>query len=148
MTSNIGSTLLLDGIDREGHIADETRDQVLGLLKGSFRPEFLNRLDDTVLFKPLTEKEIGGIVELMLNELRGRLAARDIRLEVSDEARQHIVKEGFDPVYGARPLKRFIQHHFETQLARSLVAGEITDGSTVHAELKNGELCFETEIED
>ena len=142
MTSNIGSTLLLDGIDREGHIADETRDQVLSLLKGSFRPEFLNRLDDTVLFKPLTEREISQIVELMLDELRGRLAARDITLEVSDEVKNHIVKEGFDPVYGARPLKRFIQHHFETQLARSLISGEISDGHTVRAELQNGELSF------
>ena len=142
MTSNIGSTLLLDGIDREGHIADETRDQVLSLLKESFRPEFLNRLDDTVLFKPLTEREISQIVELMLDELRGRLAARDITLEVSDEVKTHIVKEGFDPVYGARPLKRFIQHHFETQLARSLISGEISDGHTVRAELQNGELSF------
>jgi len=147
MTSNIGSTLLLDGIDREGHIADETREQVLNLLKSSFRPEFLNRLDDTVLFKPLTVKEIGGIVELMFDELRKRLAARDIKLNVSDAAKHHIVKEGFDPVYGARPLKRYIQNHVETQLARSLISGEINDGMTVRADLLNGELCFKTEEE-
>ena len=144
MTSNLGSTLLLDGIDRAGHIAEKTREDVMNLLKGSFRPEFLNRLDDTVLFKPLTEGEIGGIVDLMLDELRERLAARNIKLEVGDELKQHIVEEGFDPVYGARPLRRFIQQHFETQLARSLVAGEITDGHTVHAELKNGEPTFQT----
>ena len=142
MTSNLGSTLLLDGIDREGHIADKTRDQVMALLKSSFRPEFLNRLDDTVLFKPLTEDEIGSIVELLLNDLRSRLAGRDIALEVSDDVKHHIVQEGFDPVYGARPLKRFIQHHFETQLARSLIDGTIPDGSTVRAALQNGDLCF------
>ena len=142
MTSNIGSTLLLEGIGRQGLITEETRDQVMAMLKENFRPEFLNRLDDTILFKPLTEGEIGQIVELMLNDLRKRLATRDIKLEVSDEVKKHIVEEGFDPVYGARPLKRFIQHHFETQLARSLISGAITDGSTVHATLKNGELIF------
>jgi ATP-dependent Clp protease ATP-binding subunit ClpB len=144
MTSNLGSTLLLDGIDAQGHIDDQTRDQVMALLKSSFRPEFLNRLDDTVLFKPLTEKEIGSIVELMLNELRGRLAARDISLEVGEDVKAHIVAEGVDPVYGARPLKRFIQHQFETQLARSLISGEIRDGSTIHATLQNGELVFQS----
>jgi len=142
MTSNLGSTLLLDGIDSDGHIDEKTRTQVMNLLKTSFRPEFLNRLDDTVLFKPLNKKEIKQIVELMLDELRARLSARDISLEVSDEVKDHIVEEGFDPVYGARPLKRFIQHHFETQLARSLVSGEITDGHTVRAELNKGALCF------
>jgi ATP-dependent Clp protease ATP-binding subunit ClpB len=142
MTSNIGSTLLLDGIDREGHIAEKTRDDVMNLLKSSFRPEFLNRLDDTVLFKPLTAKEIGGIVNLLIDDLRGRLAARDIQLKVSDALKAYIVEEGFDPVYGARPLKRFIQRHFETQLARRLVAGEITDGHTVHADLLDGAPVF------
>jgi len=142
MTSNIGSTLLLEGIGRQGRITEETRDQVLAMLKENFRPEFLNRLDDTVLFKPLTEGEIGQIVELMLDDLRKRLTARDIRLEVSEEVQHHIVQEGFDPVYGARPLKRFIQRHFETRLARSLISGEITDGSTVLAALENGKLTF------
>jgi len=142
MTSNIGSTLLLEGIGRQGRITEETRDQVLAMLKENFRPEFLNRLDDTVLFKPLTEGEIGQIVELMLDDLRKRLTARDIRLEVSDEVKYHIVEEGFDPVYGARPLKRFIQHHFETRLARSLISGEITDGSTVLAAMEKGKLTF------
>ncbi|MDD3276686.1 MAG: ATP-dependent chaperone ClpB [Kiritimatiellales bacterium] len=142
MTSNIGSSLLLEGIGRQGLITEETRDQVMAMLKENFRPEFLNRLDDTVLFKPLTEKEIRGIVELLLNDLRKRLAARDITLEVSDEVKKHIVDEGFDPVYGARPLKRFIQHHFETQLARNLISGAIRDGSAVRAELQNGKLEF------
>jgi ATP-dependent Clp protease ATP-binding subunit ClpB len=142
MTSNIGSALLLEGIGRQGRITEEIRDQVMAMLKENFRPEFLNRLDDTVLFKPLTEGEIGQIVELMLNDLRKRLTARDIRLEVSDEVKKHIVEEGFDPVYGARPLKRFIQHHFETQLARSLISGEITDGSTVRASMEGEKLVF------
>jgi ATP-dependent Clp protease ATP-binding subunit ClpB len=144
MTSNIGSTLLLDGIGIRGRITEETRDQVMAMLKENFRPEFLNRLDDTVLFKPLTESEIGKIVELLLNDLRKRLAARDIHLEVSDDVKEHIVEEGFDPVYGARPLKRYIQRHFETRLARSLIGGEISDGSTLRAGLKNGELIFQT----
>jgi ATP-dependent Clp protease ATP-binding subunit ClpB len=144
MTSNIGSTLLLDAIGIQGRITEETRDQVMAMLKENFRPEFLNRLDDTVLFKPLTESEIGKIVELLLNDLRNRLAARDIHLEVSDDVKAHIVEEGFDPVYGARPLKRYIQRHFETRLARSLISGEISDGSTVRAGLENGELVFQT----
>ena len=145
MTSNIGSALLLEGIGRQGLITEETRDQVMAMLKENFRPEFLNRLDDTILFKPLTEGEIGQIVELMLNDLRKRLATRDIKLEVSDEVKKHIVEEGFDPVYGARPLKRFIQHHFETQLARSLISGAITDGATVHAGMKHDKLVFSPE---
>lgn len=143
MTSNIGSSLLLEGIGIQGRITEETRDQVMAMLKSSFRPEFLNRLDDTVLFKPLTENEIGGIVELLLDDLRSRLVARDISLEVSDAVKKHIVDEGFDPVYGARPLKRFIQHHFETQLARRLIDGTVSDGSTVHAELEGGNLVFQ-----
>jgi ATP-dependent Clp protease ATP-binding subunit ClpB len=143
MTSNIGSSQLLEGIDRNGHISDAVRDQVMALLKENVRPEFLNRLDDTVLFKPLTEKEISKIVGLLLNELRKRLATRDIKLEISAEVTAHIVAEGFDPVYGARPLKRYIQQHVETQLARSLIAGDIRDGSTVRAELKNGTLVFQ-----
>jgi ATP-dependent Clp protease ATP-binding subunit ClpB len=144
MTSNIGSAVLLEGIGRQGRITEETRDQVMAMLKENFRPEFLNRLDDTVLFKPLTETEIGQIVELLINDLRKRLAARDIKLEVGEEVTKHIVEEGFDPVYGARPLKRFIQQNIETQLARSLISGEITDGTTVHAGLKNGKLTFRT----
>ncbi|HKL20364.1 MAG TPA: AAA family ATPase, partial [Tichowtungia sp.] len=144
MTSNIGSSLLLEGIGLQGHITEETRDQVMAMLKSSFRPEFLNRLDDTVLFKPLTEDEIGGIVELLLDDLRGRLAARDISLKVSEAVKTHIVDEGFDPVYGARPLKRFIQHHFETQLARRLIDGTVSDGDTVRADLENGALRFQT----
>jgi ATP-dependent Clp protease ATP-binding subunit ClpB len=144
MTSNLGSTLLLDGIDRQGHIAEKTREQVMDLLKRSFRPEFLNRIDDTVLFKPLTVGEIGQIVDLMLNDLRGRLAARDIQLEVDDDVKEKIVAEGFDPVYGARPLKRFIQSHFETQLARQLIAGKIREGSRVRAKLEEGSLTFQS----
>jgi ATP-dependent Clp protease ATP-binding subunit ClpB len=144
MTSNIGSTRLLEGIDRTGHLDDSVREQIMEVLRGSFRPEFLNRLDSTVLFKPLTEKEIGGIVELMLDDLRERLAARDIRLEVSDAVKKYIVQEGFDPVYGARPLKRFIQHHFETRLARSLISGEIGNDSTVVADMENDVLSFRT----
>ncbi|MCU0857311.1 MAG: ATP-dependent chaperone ClpB [Pontiellaceae bacterium] len=144
MTSNIGSSLLLEGIGRQGRITEETRDQVMAMLKEHFRPEFLNRLDDTVLFKPLTAGEIGQIVELLLNELRKRLAARDIRLDVSEEVKKHIIEEGFDPVYGARPLKRFIQQHFETALARSIISGDIHDGSAVRAGMESGRLVFHT----
>ncbi|MBM4152462.1 MAG: AAA family ATPase, partial [Kiritimatiellaceae bacterium] len=144
MTSNIGSSLLLDGIGRLGCITEETRDQVMAMLKEHFRPEFLNRLDDTVLFKPLTENEIVKIVDLLLNDLRKRLASRDITLDVHHDVKKQIVSEGFDPVYGARPLKRFIQQHLETQLARNIVSGKITDGSSVQITLNHGQLMIET----
>ena len=140
MTSNIGSEYLMDGVTPSGEIKPDARALVLGELRRYFRPEFLNRVDDTVLFKPLTEPEIERIVELMCNELRARLAERQITLEITDEARRHIAHEGYDPVFGARPLRRYIAHELETQIGRALLSGQIHDGSTITVTRLDGQL--------
>jgi ATP-dependent Clp protease ATP-binding subunit ClpB len=131
MTSNIGSLYLLDGIDELGRIRDDARDQVFAELRGHFRPEFLNRIDETVLFKPLTLAEIERIVELLMGDLRGRLADRRITVELSERGRVLIARGGYDPVYGARPLRRYIQREVETRIGRALLSGEIMDGATI-----------------
>jgi ATP-dependent Clp protease ATP-binding subunit ClpB len=131
MTSNIGSPYLLEGVGAGGEIDEETRRLVLAELRGHFRPEFLNRVDDVVLFKPLTREEIERIVVLQLDDLRGRLAERRIALELTDEARRVIADHGYDPAFGARPLRRYIQHEVETRIARALLAGTIVDGANV-----------------
>jgi ATP-dependent Clp protease ATP-binding subunit ClpB len=140
MTSNIGSMNLLEGATASGEIKPEARALVLGELRRHFRPEFLNRVDDIVLFKPLTEPEIERIVELMFDDLRTRLADRRMTLEVSEAARRHIAEQGFDPVYGARPLRRFISHEVETRIGRALLSGDVHDGATIRVELNEGEL--------
>jgi ATP-dependent Clp protease ATP-binding subunit ClpB len=140
MTSNIGSQYLIDGVTPEGRLKPEARDLVMAELRSHFRPEFLNRVDDTVLFTPLVPEQIREIVDLMLTELRIRLAERRIDLEVSDEARAFIAREGYDPVYGARPLRRYIAREVETRIARALVAGEIVDGSRVMVDIRDGRL--------
>jgi len=142
MTSNIGSPYLLENSSESGEIAEGVRKKVMNELRGHFRPEFLNRVDEIVLFKPLTLAEIKRIVELQLNLLRARLAERHIELELSDAAKEYIARKGYDPVYGARPLKRFLQRHVETALSRKLLAGNITDHSRITVELKEGELLF------
>jgi len=129
MTSNIGSEYLLEGIDAEGHISADARAQVMAALRGHFRPEFLNRVDDTVLFKPLTEKDIVQVVDLFLAELKQRLVEQHLELEVSDAARRWIADKGYDAVFGARPLKRFIQQYVETPLARQIIGGQLRPGS-------------------
>jgi ATP-dependent Clp protease ATP-binding subunit ClpB len=131
MTSNIGSLHLLDGIDATGQITQDTRERVLAELRGRFRPEFLNRVDETVLFKPLTLAEIEQIVDLQMEGLRRRLADRRITLELTEPARVLIARSGYDPVYGARPLRRYIQRVVETQIGRALLSGEILDGATI-----------------
>jgi ATP-dependent Clp protease ATP-binding subunit ClpB len=140
MTSNIGSEYLLEGATPEGELKPDARDAVLGELRRHFRPEFLNRVDDIVLFKPLTLPQIERIVELQFNELRGRLADRRMTLELSDEARRVIAAQGFDPVYGARPLRRFISHEVETRIGRALLGGDVHDGATVRVDATGGEL--------
>ncbi|MEN8254507.1 MAG: ATP-dependent chaperone ClpB [Verrucomicrobiota bacterium] len=142
MTSNMGSTHLLEGIDGEGHISEAARNDVMAALRSHFRPEFLNRIDETVLFKPLTLGEITGVVELLVKDLKQRLAQQGIRLEVGKEAEEFIAREGYDPVYGARPLKRFIQQHLETPLSRRIIAGDIAEGASVEVSEKGGELVF------
>jgi ATP-dependent Clp protease ATP-binding subunit ClpB len=145
MTSNIGAPHLLEGIDREGHIEPSARDAVLGELRRHFRPEFLNRVDEIVLFKPLQLAEITRIVDLLADQLRRRLAPRQMKLWISDAAREFIAKEGYDPVYGARPLKRFLQREVETRLGRAIVSGAIPDGSVLNVDYRAGKLVVDHE---
>jgi ATP-dependent Clp protease ATP-binding subunit ClpB len=141
MTSNIGSHHLLEGITGSGEIKDDARDAVMGELRAHFRPEFLNRLDDIVLFKPLVIGEIERIVGLLVEDLRGRLADRQLQLVLTDRALHHVAEQGFDPVYGARPLRRFLQHQLETRIGRALLAGDVHDGSTVTVDLADDDLA-------
>jgi ATP-dependent Clp protease ATP-binding subunit ClpB len=145
MTSNIGSHHLLEGVMATGEITEKARDAVMRELRGHFRPEFLNRVDDIVLFKPLTLPEIERIVDLQTEDLRRRLTDRGIRLELTDAARAWLGRVGYDPVYGARPLKRYLQHELESKIARALVAGEVTDGSIVKVDAREGHLAVAIE---
>jgi ATP-dependent Clp protease ATP-binding subunit ClpB len=140
MTSNIGSMYLLEGITSGGEISEDARGRVMGELRGHFRPEFLNRVDEIVLFKPLTLEEIEKIVELQVDDVRRRLSDRRLTLELAREACELIAREGYDPVYGARPLRRFIQREVETRIGRALLSGEIVDGATIEIDVADGEL--------
>jgi ATP-dependent Clp protease ATP-binding subunit ClpB len=142
MTSNIGSLHLVENASETGEIAEHVRKNVMAELRAHFRPEFLNRVDDIVLFKSLTLSEIKRIVELQLQLLRARLADRHVELELTESAKEHVAREGYDPVYGARPLKRYLQRHIETPLSRKLISGEIGDNSRVTVDFKSGELVF------
>jgi ATP-dependent Clp protease ATP-binding subunit ClpB len=140
MTSNIGSEFLLEGVTPSGEIKPDARALVMSELRRHFRPEFLNRVDDIVLFKALTEPEIERIVGLMFNDLRARLTERRMSLEVSDDALRLIAERGYDPVYGARPLRRYIAHDVETRIARALIGGEVLDGAVIRIEVRDNEL--------
>jgi ATP-dependent Clp protease ATP-binding subunit ClpB len=140
MTSNIGSMWLLEGVTDAGEIKPDAREQVLADLRRHFRPEFLNRIDDVILFKPLSLPEVELVVELLVDELRSRLAERQMTLALSDAARAYIARQGFDPVYGARPLRRFIQHEVETRIGRALIAGEAREGTTISVDVAEGQL--------
>ncbi len=140
MTSNVGSEYLLDGVTPDGELKPEGRDRVMAELRGRFRPEFLNRVDDVVLFKPLTQPEIERIVDLMFDDLRTRLAGRRMTLDLTEDARGYVARQGFDPVYGARPLRRFIAREVETRIGRALVAGDIHDGAVIHVSVREGEI--------
>jgi ATP-dependent Clp protease ATP-binding subunit ClpB len=131
MTSNIGSQFLLERSENEIEISENTRDMVLNQLRAHFRPEFLNRIDETIMFKPLSLGEIKTIVVKMLNELQNRLQEQHIEISISEEAKEYIAVNGFDPIYGARPLKRYIQRNIETKLAREIIAGKVRDHSQV-----------------
>ncbi len=148
LTSNIGSTHLLEGISKDGELSEQVKSVVFDELRRGFKPEFLNRLDDIVLFKPLLLEELKKIVDLVIYSLEDRLRERRIRLSVSDAAKEFIAREGFDPVFGARPLKRFIQHELETQIGRSLLFGDVEEGSTLFVEMKNGKISVKTETDD
>jgi ATP-dependent Clp protease ATP-binding subunit ClpB len=143
MTSNIGSQYLLEGITPSGEIKPEAREMVTAELRRHFRPEFLNRVDDVVLFKPLTLAEIEQVVDLMLGDVRRRLGERNVTLEVSEAAMEHIAEQGFDPVYGARPLRRFISHELETRIGRALIGGEVDDGAVIVIDVSEGDLVVE-----
>ncbi len=136
MTSNIGSQYLLDGIDEAGAIRTEAEEMVMGDLQNHFRPEFLNRLDETILFKPLTRADIGGIVDLLLADVNGRLADRELKISLTDEGKKFVADNGYDPVYGARPLKRYLQKHVETLAARMILRDEVRAGGTIVIDIR------------
>ncbi len=130
LTSNLGSQYILEGIEN-GEVTEPARNAVDTLLKQSFRPEFLNRLDEIVVYKPLGKQEIGGVVELLLKKLHSRLAEKQLSLKITDQAKDYIIENGYDPIYGARPLKRYIQSKVETLIARSIIQGEPAEGDTM-----------------
>lgn len=144
MTSNIGSPYLLDGIDENGEIKPEAQEQVMNDLRGHFRPEFLNRLDEVIMFKPLTKENIGGIVDLMVRELSDRLADQELSLELTDAARTQVIENGYDPVYGARPLKRYLQNYVETLAAKKILSGDVHAGDTLVLDVNDGEFVINT----
>ena len=140
MTSNIGSQYLLDGIQDDGSISEEARNLVMQDLRAHFRPEFLNRLDETIMFKPLTKDNIGHIVDLLLKGLNKRLADQELTVELSPAAKQFVIEGGYDPVYGARPLKRFVQKEVETSTAKLILGGQVIEGDTILLDVENGGL--------
>ena len=143
MTSNLGSEFLLNGMDDQGDISPETEKSVMDLLRGSFRPEFLNRLDEIIMFKPLTKDHIGNIIDLLLVELNERLADRDLHVELTEAAKQYVAENGYDPAFGARPLKRYLQKHVETLAARIILGGDISMGDVIRIDVKDDALCGE-----
>ena len=140
MTSNLGSAHLLEGIDDNGDINPMCEEAVMSELRGHFRPEFLNRLDEIILFKPLTKDNIGNIITLLMAELNERLADRNISVELSDAAKAFIVENGYDPIYGARPLKRYLQKHVETLSAKLILADEVSEGDTIFIDTQDDKL--------
>ncbi|MDO8539429.1 MAG: AAA family ATPase [Opitutaceae bacterium] len=140
MTSNIGSRFLLEGVQGDT-IPDSVRESVMAELRQAFRPEFLNRIDETILFKPLTLEEITSIVDLLLADLNKRLAERRVTVKLDPKAKEWTAEKGYDPVFGARPLKRFLQRNVETKLARALIAGEVGEGSDITFTVQNDELA-------
>ena len=140
LTSNLGSSVLLDGIGADGEIREDAKQQVHELLRRSFRPEFLNRLDEIVFYKPLTKENITGIIDLLIQALSKRLEDKQLSVELTDAAKQYVIDNGYDPVYGARPLKRFLQRHVETLLGRTIIAGDLSEGTKLVVDYQNGEL--------
>ena len=140
LTSNIGSSAILEGIQENGEISEEKRSEVNALLKSHFRPEFLNRLDEIVFYKPLTKAEISSIVDLMLEKLNKRLEAQQLSIKVTDAAKNYIIDNGYDPIYGARPLKRFIQTQLETRISRLIIADEVLPDSVINVDYDGSEI--------
>lgn len=142
MTSNIGSQLLLEGLSSNGTIKEETRNLVLGMLKQTFRPEFLNRIDETILFKPLNKEDISGIVNLLIDDLQSRLDSKDLKLNITDRAKEYIIEHGYDQAYGARPLKRYLQSSVETLLAKAIIENKIQGGDKIIIDLDSNNELF------
>ena len=142
LTSNLGSTILLEGIGSDMEITEKARAEVDQLLKRSFRPEFLNRLDEIVFFKPLSRDNISQIVELMIDKLNKRLDDRQLKCVLTDNAKKYIIDNGYDPVYGARPLRRFIQKYVETLIGREMIANEPLPGTTITVDAAGGDLIL------
>lgn len=140
MTSNIGSSYLLEGIDEKGAITEDAKKQVMEELKLHFRPEFLNRLDETILFKPLTRENIGSIIELLVSDLNKLLAEKELNLALTKQAKTYVLEHGYDPIYGARPLKRFLQKNVDILVARMILAGDLSEGDTITVDVENGAL--------
>ena len=140
LTSNLGSQYLLDGIDPDGSISTSAQEAVMGELHRSFRPEFLNRLDEIIMFRPLTKDNLNGIIDIMVEGLRARLADKSLKLEITDAAKALIIERGYDPLYGARPLRRYLQSSVETLIARRILSGDIAAGATLTVDVENGEL--------
>ena len=139
MTSNIGSPYLLDGIDENGQIRPEAQKQVMDDLRAHFRPEFLNRLDEIIMFKPLTKANIGNIVDLMVKDLDKRLSDQELSLTLTEAAKENVIENGYDPVYGARPLNRYLQNYVETLAAKKILSGDVHTGDTLVLDVENGE---------
>ena len=148
MTSNIGSEWLTADATSDGEIKPDARERVMAEMRSYFRPEFLNRLDDIVLFKPLTPAEIERIVDLMMNDLRARLSERQMTMEITEDARRFLAQQGFDPIYGARPLRRFISREVETRIGRALLTGDVRDGAVIRIDYTGGELAVSYENQD
>jgi ATP-dependent Clp protease ATP-binding subunit ClpB len=140
MTSNIGAQYLLDGITQNGEIDPAAEEMVMQSLRGHFRPEFLNRLDEMILFKPLTKEDIRGITDLILADLSGRLADRELTIRLTPEAGAFVAEEAYDPAYGARPLKRYIQKHVETLAAKLILAGDVSAGDVIEVDVRDTKL--------
>ena len=140
MTSNLGSDIILEGIGKDGAISGEARESVMALLRRSFRPEFLNRIDEIVFYRPLTKENIYGIVDLLVADLAARLADKRVGLKITDAAKDYIIASAYDPTYGARPLKRFIQSKVETLIARKIIAEDIAPDTVITIDVENGAL--------
>ncbi len=140
LTSNLGSQYLLEGIEPDGSISEAAQAAVMAELHRSFRPEFLNRLDETILFRPLTRENLTGIIDIMVEGLRARLEEQKLHLTLTDAAKALIIDRGYDPLYGARPLRRYLQASVETLIARTILRGDLRSGDTITVDVENGEL--------
>ncbi|MBR4795560.1 MAG: AAA family ATPase, partial [Lachnospiraceae bacterium] len=140
MTSNLGSDYLLDGIDSEGNLTEEARNLVMGSVRATFRPEFINRLDEIIMFKPLIRTQIGAIIDLIVSEINSRIEDKELKIELSEEAKEYVIENGFDPAFGARPLRRYIQRTVETLAAKLILEDKVSEGDTILIALENNEI--------